>query len=143
MNHNGTLLRVTSADSTQKSNAVSFCVGQIGKGYSLDLGHDTSTSEADWYCSELVWAAYKAQGIELETNSTLPGITPHELRDSTLTYARTVTIVGRPIISHISTGSSTSATIYWSSVSGATTYYVYRATSISGTYSLVTTTSNT
>ena len=143
VNRDGTLLRVTSADSTQKSNAVSFCVGQIGKGYSLDLGHDTSTSEADWYCSELVWAAYKAQGIELETNSTLPGITPHELRDSTLTSARTVTTVGRPIISSISTGSSTSATIYWSSVSGATTYYVYRATSISGTYSLVTTTSNT
>lgn len=143
VNRDGTLLRVTSADSTQKSNAVSFCVGQIGKGYGLDLGHDTSTDEEDWYCSELVWAAYKAQGIELETNSTLPGITPHELRDSTLTSARTVSTVGRPTISSISTGSTTSATIYWSSVSGATTYYVYRATSISGTYSLVATTSNT
>ena len=77
----GYVLRVKSATTTQKNNAVSFCVGEVGSKYSLDFAHDTSSSETDWYCSELAWAAYKNQGIDIETTGWLnePGITPRDI----------------------------------------------------------------
>jgi uncharacterized protein YycO len=77
----GYVLRVKNATTTQKNNAVSFCVGEIGSSYSLDFAHDTSSSETDWYCSELAWAAYKNQGIDIETTGWLnePGITPRDI----------------------------------------------------------------
>ena len=62
-----TVYRVTGASNAQKNAAVSFCRSQLGKKYNCDLSHDTSASEKDWYCSELVWAAYKNQGIDIET----------------------------------------------------------------------------
>ena len=144
LNRGGMILRVTSANNTQKTAAVNFCVNQIGKGYNLDVAHDTSSNELDWYCSELVWAAYKNQGIDLETSSNSPGITPRELRDSTLTSSQTVSSIGTPTITSITSTNATSAKISWSSVSGATKYYIYRASSISsGSYSLVSTTTST
>lgn len=144
MNRQGMILRVSSANATQKSAAVAFCVGQIGKGYSIDLAHDTSANETDWYCSELAWAAYYLQGIDLETSSNLPGITPREIRDSSLTAAQTISSVGTPVITSIAASSPNSATINWSSVSGATLYYVYRSTSLSSSaYSLIATTAYT
>lgn len=79
-----TILRVKSVTSTQINNAVSFCVGELGSKYSLDFAKDTSSSETDWYCSELVWAAYKNQGIDLEVTSGInePGITPRDIKRS-------------------------------------------------------------
>ena len=85
---NDTILRPNSSSVTGKkiNNAIKFCIGQLGKDYSIDLGHDTSSNEENWYCSELVWAAYKNQGIELEqvqsgyTNE--PGVTPHDIYHS-------------------------------------------------------------
>ena len=133
----GTLLRVANATEAQKTAAVNFCVNQIGKGYNLDLGHDTSSAQSDWYCSELIWAAYYSQGIDLETDSTMSGITPHELRDSSRTYTPLVSTIGTPKITSITVPSSTSAKVSWSSVSGATQYYIYRSTSANGTYSYV------
>lgn len=69
-----------------KNSAVAFCISQLGKDYRLDLAHDTSASEMDWYCSELVWAAYKRQGIDLEVipwpYENESGITPHDLLHS-------------------------------------------------------------
>lgn len=61
--------------------SVEFCVSQLGKGYDLDLKKDYSKSEKDWYCSELVWAGYKNQGVDLETTGSLnqPEITPRDL----------------------------------------------------------------
>lgn len=61
--------------------SVEFCVSQLGKGYDLDFNKDYSKSEKDWYCSELVWAGYKNQGVDLETTGSLnePGITPRDL----------------------------------------------------------------
>ncbi|MBQ9862641.1 MAG: hypothetical protein IJM28_01905, partial [Lachnospiraceae bacterium] len=59
----------------------------LGKKYSLDFAKDTSSSEKDWYCSELVWAAYKNQGIDIEVaGNGEPGVTPRDLRNSSLTY---------------------------------------------------------
>lgn len=61
-----TLLRVSSATSDNINAAVDFCISQLGKDYALDFQKDTSADEEDWYCSELVWAAYKNQGIDIE-----------------------------------------------------------------------------
>ena len=80
----GTVLRVDDATSTQKNAAVSFAIGQIGKDYFLNLfGKGYEPSKLAWYCSELVWAAYYNQGIDLS-----PGINcvrPIEFLQSILT----------------------------------------------------------
>lgn len=66
---------VSSATSTQKSNAVTFCVNQLGKNYALDIPVMTScnykSDTTNWYCSELVWAAYYNQNINLN-GTTIP-----------------------------------------------------------------------
>lgn len=60
---------VTSATSTQKNDAVQFCELQIGKKYGIGMPLITSceysTTTIDWYCTELVWAAYYRQGINI------------------------------------------------------------------------------
>ncbi len=63
--------------------AVDFCVSQIGKKYLLDFAKETSRDEPDWYCSELVWAAYYNLGLDLETDSLLnePGVTPRDIKN--------------------------------------------------------------
>lgn len=141
-NRSASILRVSNATTTQKTNAVSFCIGQIGKDYKLDLGHDTSSSEKDWYCSELVWAAYYNQGIDLETPDSFPGVIPSELLNSSLTSTRSVSTIGTPTINYIALN-STSATIGWTSISGASKYYIYRASTIAGGYTLVANTTST
>ncbi len=76
-----TVLRVKDATTTQINNAVSFCVSQLGKKYKLDFAKDTSKNEKDWYCSELAWAAYKNQGIDIEVGGlNEPGITPRDIK---------------------------------------------------------------
>jgi len=78
-----TIFRVDDASTTDKANAISFCVGEIGSTYSLDFAKDTSSSETDWYCSELVWAAYYNEDIDVEKSGfSEPGVTPHDIRDS-------------------------------------------------------------
>ena len=79
------VLRVPSADSMVKDNAVLFAQSQVGKNYYIDLLHDTDYGVNDWYCSELVWASYYNSGIDLETPNTSAGVTPRELRDSSKT----------------------------------------------------------
>lgn len=81
------VLRVSGASDSQINGAVNFCLSQLGKGYSLDFQKDTSASEPDWYCSELVWAGYYIQGIDIETTGVYnePGITPRDIRNSSLT----------------------------------------------------------
>lgn len=76
--------RVTGATSTIINNAVGFCVGELGSSYNLDFAKDTSSSETDWYCSEVVWAGYYNQGINIETTGWLnePGITPRDITRS-------------------------------------------------------------
>mgnify|MGYP003759223731 CR=1 FL=1 len=82
-----TILRVSDATSSQINSAVSFCIGQLGKAYKLDFAKDISPNEKDWYCSELVWAAYYNQGIDIETSSGInePGVTPRDIRNSNKT----------------------------------------------------------
>lgn len=75
------VLRVYDATASIKNEAVDFCVGEIGSSYFIDFKKDTSSSETDWYCSELVWAGYKNQGIDIECEPFLsePGVTPRNI----------------------------------------------------------------
>lgn len=65
----------------QRAEAVEFAINQLGKKYFLDLEKDTSKDEKDWYCSELVWAAFKNQGVDLEKPMGIdePGVTPRDI----------------------------------------------------------------
>ena len=72
------LYYVYDASSTVRSNAVDFCVDQLGKDYNfggLPGGTGTycnvSRGSNAWYCSELIWAAYfnEGNGINLYGNS--------------------------------------------------------------------------
>ncbi len=75
-----TIYRVSGATTAQRKAAVDFCVSQLGDSYNLDFAKDTSSSESDWYCSELVWAAYKNQGIDIEVaGKGEPGVTPRDI----------------------------------------------------------------
>lgn len=73
--------------------ASAFIVKQIGKPYSIDFTHtDTDENETEWYCSELVFAAYWAGGMNIaSTNSatfdpeTMP-ILPVMLTNGMLNY---------------------------------------------------------
>lgn len=78
------ILRVKGISDTIASTATNFCIGQLGKGYMIDFSKDTSPSETDWYCSELVWAGYYNQGIDIETTGFYnePGITPRDINNS-------------------------------------------------------------
>ena len=83
-----TILRVSGATTTKINSAVSFCQGELGSSYFLDFAKDHSASETDWYCSELVWAAYYNQGINIEVGGLHgePGVTPRDIRNCSLTY---------------------------------------------------------
>jgi hypothetical protein len=87
VNDNGvSVLRVSGTTSSQIDHAVDFCISQLGKGYSLDFAKDTSASESNWYCSELVWAGYYNNGINIETTGFYnePGITPRDIKNSSM-----------------------------------------------------------
>ena len=64
------ILRVGTASTSQKTAAINFCINQLGKSYGLHSGPNTSTNSEEWYCSELVWAAYYNQGISIGVGST-------------------------------------------------------------------------
>ena len=68
-----TVYSVSSATSSNKINATIFMINQLGKSYSLKYSGNCNTSiySSDWYCSEVVWAAYYYAGINLN-GTTLP-----------------------------------------------------------------------
>lgn len=77
--------RVKDSSFDQQMAAVNFCIGQIGKKYKLDLtNRGIDENQKSWYCSRLVWAAYKNQGIDIETTGSInePGITPRDIMRS-------------------------------------------------------------
>ena len=79
---------VATANTSQQQAAVEFARSQIGKPYQyLDLLQpginrlkDPDTNASAWYCSELVWAAYYNQGINIDMRGTLQGaVMPSEI----------------------------------------------------------------
>lgn len=83
----GTVLRISSASTVQKNNALSFAVDELGGSYWFDGAWDTSSAETDWYCSELAYAAYYNAGITLASGSfpTVPGVMPTDILNSSKT----------------------------------------------------------
>lgn len=60
------ILRVVGATQSDREDAVYFAEQQIGKPYSLNtLRLNTSINSSQWYCSELVYAAYNYVGIDI------------------------------------------------------------------------------
>jgi len=75
------ILRVEGASLAQKEAAVAFAREQIGKSYDYALWQKSTLGGA-WYCSELVWAAYKKQGIALEESPDSGVVSPSEIYNS-------------------------------------------------------------
>jgi len=79
------LLRVKCPSETRKEAAL-FAEGQLGKGWrpmwSWFGKHPDEDSEF-WYCSELVWAAYYNQGIDIDKDD-LPSMTQEEILSNTV-----------------------------------------------------------
>ena len=71
-------LRVSTSYSKKKG-AVSYAQLQLGEPYSL---FTTRNSTSSWYCSKLIWAAYKSQGLDLESTFNAMMITPGDLLES-------------------------------------------------------------
>lgn len=84
-NKNGTILRVSTATDAQRNSAVNFCMSQIGKRYLLHTPKHSAASSESWYCSELVWAAYKNQAIELLNSPANSDVFPNDLYASNKT----------------------------------------------------------
>lgn len=81
------ILRVRDSYYT-RDKAIEFMKLQLGKKYSLDITRaNTDINSTEWYCSELVWAAYYYAGVDIYTYNHIPqgfpgnegGITPHGL----------------------------------------------------------------
>jgi hypothetical protein len=86
---NGKVLRVRCKSSTKRA-AVQFAKAQLGKGYDYTWW-TKAVRGSRYYCSELVWAAYKANGVELDKNpgfhwKYLNGVAPQEIHDDYSTY---------------------------------------------------------
>jgi len=58
------------ASGSQKQRAVAFAYSQLGKAYHVTNSRpkDPNPNSPSWSCSELVWAAYYNQGIDLDSN---------------------------------------------------------------------------
>ena len=74
---------VITSNETQRQNAIAFAESQLGKPYDpcknfliwwYDRPKDSSPDAEAWYCSELVWAAYYNQGIDIDKSGDRP---PH------------------------------------------------------------------
>jgi uncharacterized protein YycO len=60
--------KVKTSNDTQRINAINFAEGQIGKPYNTRHSKHSRFDSESWYCSELVWAAYLNQGIDIDRN---------------------------------------------------------------------------
>lgn len=69
---------VQTANQTQKEAAVAFVKQQLGKPFDyyefffvpwLNRAKNADINASSWYCSELIWAAYLNQGIDIDVNS--------------------------------------------------------------------------
>jgi len=83
------ILRVDVSDGI-RAEAVKFAEAQLGESYDWDwMSKKYENSESEWYCSEIVWAAYKNQGIDLDANTLgfgMGGVAPQEIYDSDYTH---------------------------------------------------------
>jgi parallel beta-helix repeat protein len=82
------LLRVKCPSETRKEAAL-FAEGQLGKGWRpmwSGFGKHPDEHSEFWYCSELVWAAYYNQGIDIDKDDLL-SMTQEEILSNTVSPA--------------------------------------------------------
>ena len=78
---------VIGATSSICDNAVDFSLSQIGKPYFLNpFRTNTSITSSNWYCSELVYAAYLYAGINLNCINGLGGVYPVNIYNSSKVF---------------------------------------------------------
>jgi len=80
----GSAYRLKDADETEIDAAMDFIIGQLGKPYSIELAKSYSSENANWYCSEIIWAAYYHQGYNLDDEDLNTSVTPREIIQSPL-----------------------------------------------------------
>lgn len=71
----------TSISETNMNKIINFLTAQLGKKYRCDGSRNTSIDTDNWYCSELVWAAYNYIGLDIEDGN-FGFITPGDILDS-------------------------------------------------------------
>ncbi len=108
--------RVKTATQAQINSAVDWACNQVGKDYFLNLTtKDADPNNRNWYCSELVWAAFYWQGIYLDQNDNEETggsvVMPHEINaDADLTtimqHGKTTTITSNGAAMHTITCNS-------------------------------------
>lgn len=85
--YNGySILKVSVYWSSERTAAVDYALDQLGEPYNILASRDDTHQ---WYCSHLVWKAYKLQGYDIESTWPQQGvglITPGDLEESPLTY---------------------------------------------------------
>ena len=83
-----------STDAAKRLAAVSWANSQIGKPYRLVFSdyskQNVKSSRADWYCSLLCYAAYKAQGVDIGTANGPTVLYPRKLILSPYMYEKDI-----------------------------------------------------
>lgn len=67
--------------SAQRTKIVTYLNNQVGEPYSFSL----KTNETSWYCSKLVWRAYKEIGVDIDYDGGAE-VTPTDILNSPLLY---------------------------------------------------------
>ena len=80
----GSAYRVADANEAQIDEAIEFVIDQLGKPYQLEYAKNYSSTSPNWYCSELIWAAYYHQGFNLDDDNLDLPVTPRETIESSL-----------------------------------------------------------
>lgn len=88
------ILRVKNSTTNNRESAIYFCQQQLGKPYDLNLSRkQTSINSSGWYCSELIYAAYKYTGLDIslyyDNNGNIKssiGCKPDDIYNSYNTY---------------------------------------------------------
>ncbi len=85
------IYRVDGINSTAKTKLNEFLKKQVGKSYSLNpFRTNTSIDSNEWFCSELIYAAYNYAGLNLVNRTSgythVGGFLPVDVTDSEYTY---------------------------------------------------------
>ena len=76
------LYKIYTATPSKKDAAVEFCESQLGDGWMYDFSHNYSADKIFWMCSQLVWAGYMNQDIDIECdgdNDNILGVMPRDI----------------------------------------------------------------
>ena len=86
----GSAYRVKDANETQIDNAIAFIIAQLGKPYQVEYAKSYSPDSPNWYCSELIWAAYYHQGINLDDENLDSPVTPRDTIENNFVESITI-----------------------------------------------------